>query len=471
MNPVVTNILGGSYTTTQNSEPVSVARSHGAAVAFSYTNVAPSAKNFVAGVSEIDTLTFATKAATGDGDYISIVDTNGSKWGTWLKKVADVIDVQTITFPSKAGATSGDYVVINDTTGAKWAAALDKTGSAPEPTGAIWASIPADHKVKVAITAATDAASVATLVNAALNALAGFTSVITLSAPTLGAVTATQSVFGAVATDAPHNLGDTGAGSITCAVTLAGAGIAGPTGEIWATIPPAHRAVSNITGATTAANVATVARGVLAGLTGIGAVITVGAASGANVPLTHVARGQVADPTPSNKDDSAIGSITVVQTVAGVDSAVDATSNAVVVAGNSVVTGLKGQLTTSAGSLPGGLSLLTDYFLIVVDSTHVKFAASLVDALAGTPVDILDQGTAGSTFTFTATALAGGSVKLQSSIGGSVWFDISGKSANITATGSVMLELADVYYEYIRAVFTATAGQVQISAKVCTKDR
>ena len=471
MNPVVTNILGGSYTTTQNSEPVSVARSHGAAVAFSYTNVAPSAKNFLAGVSEIDTLTFNTKANTGDGDYISIVDTNGSKWGTWLKKVADVIDVQTITFPSKAGATSGDYVVLYDTNGNEWAAALDKTGSAPEPTGAEWVSIPAARKVKVAITAATDAQSVAALVKAALNALSGFTDVITLSTFLAGVLNATQSTFGAVDAAEVHNAGDTGAGSITVAIDTAGAGIAGPTGEIWATIPSAHKAVSDITGATTAANVATVARGVLAGLTGIGAVLNVGAASGANVPLTHVARGQVADPTPSNKDDSAIGSISVVQTVSGVNSAVNIDSNSVTVAGNSVVTGLKGQLTTSAGSLPAGLAVLTDYFLIVVDATHVKFAASLADALAGTPVDITDQGTAGSTFTFTATALAGGSVKLQSSIGGSVWFDIATKSANITATGSVMLELTDAYYEWIRAVFTATAGQVQISAKVCTKDQ
>jgi hypothetical protein len=43
---------------------------------------------------------------------------------------------------------------------------------------------------------------------------------------------------------------------------------------------------------------------------------------------------------------------------------------------------------TSTGTLPAGLSLATDYYIIRVDADNVKFAASLSDAEAGTPVTI-----------------------------------------------------------------------------------
>jgi hypothetical protein len=50
-------------------------------------------------------------------------------------------------------------------------------------------------------------------------------------------------------------------------------------------------------------------------------------------------------------------------------------------------TGTKVQLTTT-GTLPAGLSLATDYFLIRESSTEVKFAANLDDALNNVDVDI-----------------------------------------------------------------------------------
>lgn len=43
---------------------------------------------------------------------------------------------------------------------------------------------------------------------------------------------------------------------------------------------------------------------------------------------------------------------------------------------------------TSSGTLPGGLALATDYYLIIVDANEIKFAASLADAYAGTEVTI-----------------------------------------------------------------------------------
>jgi len=50
-------------------------------------------------------------------------------------------------------------------------------------------------------------------------------------------------------------------------------------------------------------------------------------------------------------------------------------------------TGDKVQL-TSSGTLPAGLSLATDYYVILVDADSFKLAASESDAYAGSPVDI-----------------------------------------------------------------------------------
>ena len=50
------------------------------------------------------------------------------------------------------------------------------------------------------------------------------------------------------------------------------------------------------------------------------------------------------------------------------------------------------QLTTT-GTLPGGLSLATDYYVIKVTDTTIKFATSYANAVAGTAVNITDAGT------------------------------------------------------------------------------
>lgn len=54
------------------------------------------------------------------------------------------------------------------------------------------------------------------------------------------------------------------------------------------------------------------------------------------------------------------------------------------VAGQAVTLSLKGD----GGTLPTGLALNVTYYLIIADSTHLKFATSYVNALAGTAVTI-----------------------------------------------------------------------------------
>lgn len=152
-----------------------------------------------------------------------------------------------------------------------------------------------------------------------------------------------------------------------------------------------------------------------------------------------------------------------------VDADVEVVGNTIVITAHGLGTGLKGQLTTD-GVLPTGLSAATDYFVIVVDANTIKLAASLVDANAGTAVNIT-AAAGGGTHTFTATALAGGAVKIQGSIDDSTFVDVGGDGASqaFTVSGSLFFNVKDVYYRFFRVIHSLTAGQVSITTKICLK--
>lgn len=73
------------------------------------------------------------------------------------------------------------------------------------------------------------------------------------------------------------------------------------------------------------------------------------------------------------------------------------------------------QLTTTT-TLPAGLSLATNYWLIVVDASNVKLATSRANALAGTAVNITDAGTGTHTMTTVATKNGASSVQVPSGL-------------------------------------------------------
>lgn len=140
----------------------------------------------------------------------------------------------------------------------------------------------------------------------------------------------------------------------------------------------------------------------------------------------------------------------------GTASEVDATANSVAIPTHGLITGLKGQLTTT-GTLPAGVTTGTDYFIIVVDSGNVQFASSLLNAQAGTAIDLTNQGSDGAVNTFTPTSIAGGSIKLQKSNDGTTWAD-EGSATTITADATVWLEKVDPTSKYMRVYQTVTAG-------------
>lgn len=160
----------------------------------------------------------------------------------------------------------------------------------------------------------------------------------------------------------------------------------------------------------------------------------------------------------------------------GVASEVNDTANTITIPSHGLGTALKGQLTTT-GTLPTGLSLATDYFVIVVDANTIKLATTAVLAVAGTAVDITSQGSSAAVNTFTPTAVAGASIKLQQAnrlqgqaplYASTVWYDL-GSATNITVDSNVYLEKEQPTSKYVRAYLTITAGNITSSLEIIGK--
>lgn len=153
---------------------------------------------------------------------------------------------------------------------------------------------------------------------------------------------------------------------------------------------------------------------------------------------------------------------------------VNVTGNTITEATHGFTTGLKGQFTTTGG-LPAGLSLATDYFIIVVDVNTYKVATSLANALIGTAVDITTQGTG--THTFTPTAIAGGTIKAYKSNDQTNWTEITGAlpeatSITVSADGetwwhepiTTTAKSNSISYAFLKVIATCTAGRYLLNS-------
>lgn len=148
-------------------------------------------------------------------------------------------------------------------------------------------------------------------------------------------------------------------------------------------------------------------------------------------------------------------------------SAVNTTSEQITSTAHGFYTGQKGQFTTSS-ALPGGLSTSTDYFIIKIDANTYAVASSLVNANAGTAINLTTQGTGN--HTFTPTAIAGGTIKGQRSNDAVVWYDDTDlPSQTISADGGFMFTKVDCGYAYVRLAMALTAGEVDIDATLSAK--
>lgn len=606
LNRTDTEALSASF----NSDPIHLEHMDGFSVAASWTDTTAGNDTAVSGVLEVQTLTFDTKANSGHQDFVVVADQAGLEYGVYLNKHA--VEVQTLTFPDKAtaangdyivvedtvgvqyavaltkpvaevqtltyaalaGTTDGDFVIVEDTAGVKYALAADTTGGAlVTPAGALWTA--ADHKALVDISSGTDAASVAALMEIGWNALTGFTAAITtddtaangtmtltqvIKAPVVnpvpknfdesgagsitgvettagvaaqtptgaawtaatykgladisgdttaaqvaaraetafnaltgftaaitsddtaanGTMTLTQVIEGPVDNPVPKDFNDAGAGTITGVQTTEGFTDAAPSGAIWTALNAARKGEADISADTTAAQVAARVETALNALTGFTAAITSDdTAANGTMTLTQTIRGPVTNPVPKNAAETGAGSIAGVETTAGVTAKVNPTTDTIELGAHGFHDGLKFQLTTT-GVLPAGLSLVTDYYAIVVDADNIQVASSLSNALAGTEIDITDFGTG--THTAVVQDDLTGTLKLQASNDAflqdgwnneentsATWIDITGSSVAVSGTGSQIWNVSDVYYSAARVVWTRTVGIGTYTAHITAK--
>jgi hypothetical protein len=138
-------------------------------------------------------------------------------------------------------------------------------------------------------------------------------------------------------------------------------------------------------------------------------------------------------------------------------------------AAHGYVTGLKVQLTTTT-TLPAGLSLATDYFIVKLTADTYQLAVSLANAVLATPTVVNITGTGTGTHTATPVALAGGKIKLQKSNDNVTWDD-EVADANVTATSDVwfIITPAIACVKYLRVRTTLTAGMLSGVFNVITR--
>ncbi len=154
----------------------------------------------------------------------------------------------------------------------------------------------------------------------------------------------------------------------------------------------------------------------------------------------------------------------------GVASEVDTSTELVSIPAHGFVTGVKVRLTTT-GTLPAGVTTGVDYFTIAASASTLGFASSLLNAQAGTLINLTDQGSSAAVNTVTATSIAGGSVKLQESnddVNPTNWND-RGTATNITVDANIILENTAVTANWMRLVYTLTAGAVTAVSTIVTK--
>jgi len=163
-----------------------------------------------------------------------------------------------------------------------------------------------------------------------------------------------------------------------------------------------------------------------------------------------------------------------------VDGDVTVATDLVTITAHGLFTGLKLQLTTT-GTLPGGLSTSTDYFIINLSANTISFASSLANAIAGTAVTI-SSAAGGGTHTIDITALAAATISYQRTnisddandpgVGASTtatdWSDID-DATDVTVDATNWYSVVGPTWRWFRVKATCTAGSMTINNYIITR--
>ena len=132
---------------------------------------------------------------------------------------------------------------------------------------------------------------------------------------------------------------------------------------------------------------------------------------------------------------------------------VSTVNSAIVISSHGMETGLLVRFSTT-NTLPAGLSLVTNYYVIATTSSTIRVATSLVNALAAVYVTLTTTGTG--THTITPTASIAPVQTVQASIDGTVYAPISNSAQTLSSIAN-LTEYQEPYYYKMKVVFTITA--------------
>jgi hypothetical protein len=154
-------------------------------------------------------------------------DMGGSVEQSYVTVPSDVgtgsLESFTATLPAGDGAAQGDYLAFTVPGGHKFAVWLNLDSDDTPPSGAVYTAADSKVEVDVTVTGTPDtAAEVAAAVKAAIE-LDGDFDDMTIVDNEDGSLTFTAGLLGNLTNAAPHNTGDTGAGSIEVSIDQAGA--------------------------------------------------------------------------------------------------------------------------------------------------------------------------------------------------------------------------------------------------------
>lgn len=453
---------------TQYSEPVDVRFQDTLGIRVEVDVQSAAADAFISGnyIDEVQTVTFDTKANTASGDWIQVFAQDGTDFAFFADKTA--VEVATATFETLALSDAGDTLVVYDGNGLAWGMSIDKTGTDAEPTGIDWAGIPDARKVHVDISAATTAAQVAAAVELAVDALSGFSSVITTDdSAANGTMIFTQVIQGNVTNPKVKNANGSGAGGLLVSVGTPGTD-ATPTAEEFLAVPSARRARVNLNAATTAAQVAAAFEAVMDAVSGFTDLIaTDDSAADGTMLLTQEESGPTTDPVVGDIDEAAAGSIVAVETTPGFNSDLDLDTDTIYLAAHAFKLGQVVRATTS-GTLPTGIAVTTDYYVIVVDADHIQLATSLANAIAGTEIDFTALGDG--TQTLTPEALSGGDIQVQecmdSIVANCTWLDVASKNQTVTVDVNSTISISAAPYHWVRLEYGITKGLYVVTSAI-----
>jgi len=153
-----------------------------------------------------------------------------------------------------------------------------------------------------------------------------------------------------------------------------------------------------------------------------------------------------------------------IRTFAFIDGDVTVGTDIIAETAHGMTTGLEIQLTTT-GTLPAGLALSTNYYIIKVDDDSIKLAASYADAVAGTPAVDITAAASGGTHTVTATTG-------ENALANEFYVDETGTPAqNIDATTLSLIKIVNqdilntTVYAYYLSGFEDAPGKILFEEK------